>query len=86
MSHMLTSTSRNTTVTADYVPGVATISGGPADPHVRVRLGGGEGMATLFLDMEHVRELAEMFPRIVMAHDAAERDAKVRAAATTEAA
>ncbi|MGW5440840.1 hypothetical protein [Nocardia asteroides] len=84
MSHMLLSTSMNDTVAAEYEPAQTTENGRQSSAHVRLRLGGGYGMAAVFLDIEHVRELALVLPDILMTHDAAEHAAKERAAAVAE--
>ena len=45
------------------------------------------GRSTLFLDMEHVRQLAEELPALLMAHDAAEHaESVVKAAAEIDSA
>ena len=84
MSHMLLSTSMNDTVAAEYEPAGPTENGRQSSAYVRVKLSGGYGMATVFLDIEHVRELAEVLPDILMTHDAAEHAAKEHAAAVAE--
>ncbi|MGO4614408.1 hypothetical protein AB4305_08800 [Nocardia sp. 2YAB30] len=44
------------------------------------------GGSTVFLDIEHVRQLAEVLPGLLMAHDAAEHAAAEQSAAIAEAA
>lgn len=52
--------------------------------HVRLRLSGEDGSDWLILDIEHMRQLAEELPRLLMAHDAAEHAAREQAAAVAE--
>ncbi|MEU4807917.1 hypothetical protein AB0H20_01820 [Nocardia fluminea] len=55
--------------------------------HVRLRLNGMDGSERLILDIEHVRQLAEELPKLLMAHDAAEHEkAVVKAAAEIDSA
>ncbi|WP_406235329.1 hypothetical protein [Nocardia sp. NBC_01009] len=44
------------------------------------------GGSTVFFDIEHVRQLAEQLPGLVMAHDAAEHAVREQAAPIAEAA
>ncbi|MGW4774956.1 hypothetical protein ACWEO2_43895 [Nocardia sp. NPDC004278] len=44
------------------------------------------GGSTVYLDIEHIRQLAEELPGLLMAHDAAEHAAAERAAVQAEAA
>jgi hypothetical protein len=44
------------------------------------------GGSTVFFDIEHVRQLAEQLPGLLMIHDAAEHAAKEQAVAIAEAA
>ncbi len=83
MSHFMSSTGAHDEVVAEYIP---------AEPeeafsaYVRVRLTGGSGSATMFLDIEHVRVLTQVLPDLLMSHDAAQRVAREQAAAIAEAA
>ncbi|MFD3458229.1 hypothetical protein ACFWVM_00800 [Nocardia fluminea] len=54
--------------------------------HVRLRLNGMDGSERLILDIEHVRQLAEELPKLLMAHDAAEHVRIEQAAAEKSAA
>ncbi|MEV0682694.1 hypothetical protein AB0I35_02405 [Nocardia sp. NPDC050378] len=53
---------------------------------VWVRLETRDAHSTVFLDIEHVRQLAEELPKLLMVHDASEHVAKEQAAALAEAA
>ncbi|MEV0682254.1 hypothetical protein AB0I35_00165 [Nocardia sp. NPDC050378] len=54
--------------------------------YVRINCVMEHGWLSVMLSVEAARVLAEHLPRVVMAHDAAERAAKERAAAIAEAA
>ncbi|MEV6136476.1 hypothetical protein AB0L63_10510 [Nocardia sp. NPDC051990] len=71
-------------VTAEYVPAAEDDA---FSAYVRMCFNGTDaGAATVFLDIEDVRYLAEVLPGLLMAHDAAEHAAAERDAIQAEAA
>ncbi|MGW5455014.1 hypothetical protein [Nocardia sp. NPDC003979] len=74
-------------VTVEYHPASVDDTFGFVHPaKVWVRLETRDAHSTVFLDIEHVRQLAEEFPKLLMVHDAAEHAAKEQAVAQAEAA
>lgn len=85
MSHISTQVNVFDGLTVTYFPvRPSSFPGEMLPASISVDLNG--GYARLSLSMEDARLLAEQLPGLVMAHDATERDAKVRATAITEAA
>lgn len=75
-------------VRVDYVPATPheLIRMVPASVRLRLRDSDGSPTATVFLDMDLVRQLAESLPDLVMTHDAEQRFAREQAAAIAEVA
>ncbi|MEV0854617.1 hypothetical protein [Nocardia fluminea] len=76
------------TVQADYVPATPheVVRVVPASVRLSLRDSDGSPTATVFLDMDLVRQLAESLPDLVMTHDAEEQFTKAQAKAKAEAA
>lgn len=68
------------TLVTEYRP-AARADGYDLPPRVNVCLEGESTLTRLNLSIEHVRQLAEELPRLLMAHDAAEHVAKEQVAA-----
>ncbi|WP_280452215.1 hypothetical protein [Nocardia cyriacigeorgica] len=88
MSHVSTSVRLCDSVTAEYHPPRDSGHGfmHPASIWVVLESSDTGGHSTVFLDIEDARELAELLPALVMAHDAAERSAAEKSAAESKAA
>ncbi|MFE1592146.1 hypothetical protein [Nocardia sp. NPDC058705] len=88
MSHIHMSGNLCDSMTVEYHASRADADFGFTHPAmVWVKLESVAGHSTVFLSMDHVRQLAEVLPRLLMAHDAAEHDkAVVKAAAEIDSA
>ncbi|MFD6216641.1 hypothetical protein [Nocardia salmonicida] len=87
MSYLSLTSTRSGIEDVRYVP-AHTANAGVGEPfemaaYVRVGL---SGDASMILDIEDVRELAQRLPDMLMSHDAAEHAAKEHAAAESKAA
>ncbi|MFD4440746.1 hypothetical protein ACFWPK_13345 [Nocardia sp. NPDC058519] len=87
MSYISMDSTGIATVLVDYLPatphGILRVI--PASVRLRMKDTDGSQTATVFLDMDLVRQLAESLPDLVMTHDAEERAAKEQAKAKAEA-
>ncbi|MFQ6332131.1 hypothetical protein ACLMAL_39325 [Nocardia sp. CWNU-33] len=88
MSHISTSAGSCDQIDVVYHPATITEHGYNRSATVWICLDSNRGSshATMFLDIEHVRELAQRLPELLMAHDAAEHARAEQAAAEKSAA
>ncbi|MFD5175423.1 hypothetical protein ACFWM1_06390 [Nocardia sp. NPDC058379] len=86
MSHASTSSGTLTGLAVEYHPAKVTDRGytRPASVWITMENEQNSAHTTVFLDIEHVRQLAEQLPDILMSHDAAERAAREQATAVAE--
>ncbi|MEV4156596.1 hypothetical protein AB0J48_26595 [Nocardia salmonicida] len=86
MSYINMNSGRIDSVVVDYVPATPReiIRVGPASARLRLLDNDGSPIATVFLDMDIVRQLAESLPDLVMSHDAEARALAEQAAAIAE--
>ncbi|MEV6225099.1 hypothetical protein AB0M13_25955 [Nocardia fluminea] len=75
-----------TSVLVDYLPATPReiTRVGPASARLRLLDNDGSPIATVFLDTDIVRQLAESLPDLLMTHDAEARAVKEQAAAIAE--
>ncbi|MGY4102709.1 hypothetical protein ACW2Q0_24590 [Nocardia sp. R16R-3T] len=82
MSHMSMQVGLCASMKVQYHPSRDSEYGGKIPASVWISLDNERsGGSTVFLEIEHVRQLAEELPGLLMAHDAAEHAAAERAAA-----
>lgn len=86
MSHASTSSGTLTALEVEYHPAKVSDHGytRPASVWITMENERASGHTAVFLDIEHVRQLAEQLPVLLMAHDAAEHAAREQAAAVAE--
>jgi hypothetical protein len=86
MSHISMRVGLCASMTVEYHPPRDGDYGSKIPASVWISLESRSGDSTVFLDIEHVRQLAEQLPDLLMTHDAAEHAAREQAAAIAEAA
>ncbi len=86
MSHASTSSGTLAALEVEYHPAKVNDHGytRPASVWVLLESEKTGAHTAVFLDIEHVRQLAEQLPGLLMAHDAVEHAAKEHAAAMAE--